>query len=113
MNESSSSAYANAHSELESANKDLESFSYSVSHDLREPLRAVEGYCEMFRTEFAAGVPEPGRRILERIWAGASRMTQLINDLLHFSRFSREPLHCRVCRCASSCCRSLRSSRSG
>ena len=80
-------------SELEIANRDLEAFSYSVSHDLREPLRAVEGFCEMFRTEFGSSVPEPGRRILERIWAGSSRMTQLVNDLLHFSRFSREPLH--------------------
>jgi signal transduction histidine kinase len=80
--------------ELESANKDLESFAYSVSHDLREPLRAVEGFCEVFRTEFGASVAEPGRRILERIWAGASRMNKLIDDLLHFSRFSREPLHC-------------------
>jgi signal transduction histidine kinase/CheY-like chemotaxis protein len=78
--------------ELENANKELESFSYSVSHDLREPLRAVEGFCEMFRTEFAAGVPEAGQQMLERIWAGASRMTRLIDDLLHFSRFSREPL---------------------
>jgi signal transduction histidine kinase/CheY-like chemotaxis protein len=78
--------------ELEAANKDLEAFAYSVSHDLREPLRAVEGFCEMFRSEFAASVPEAGRRLLERIWAGASRMTQLINDLLHFSRFSRAPL---------------------
>jgi signal transduction histidine kinase/CheY-like chemotaxis protein len=80
--------------ELETANKDLESFAYSVSHDLREPLRAVEGFSEMFRTEFGASVPEAGREILERIWAGASRMNQLIDDLLHFSRFSREPLHC-------------------
>lgn len=48
----------------------------------------------MFRTEFGAGVPEPGRKMLERIWAGASRMNQLIDDLLHFSRFSREPLNC-------------------
>jgi signal transduction histidine kinase/CheY-like chemotaxis protein len=80
--------------ELEIANRDLEAFSYSVSHDLREPLRAVEGFCEMFRAEFGASVPEPGRRILQRIWSGASRMTQLVNDLLHFSRFSREPLHC-------------------
>ena len=79
--------------DLEIANRDLEAFSYSVSHDLREPLRAVEGFCEMFRTEFGPSVPEPGRRILERIWSGASRMTQLVNDLLHFSRFSREPLH--------------------
>jgi len=81
-------------SELEIANKDLESFSYSVSHDLREPLRAVEGFCDLFRSEFTHTVPEAGRRLLERIWTGASRMNQLINDLLHFSRFSREPLHC-------------------
>jgi signal transduction histidine kinase len=80
--------------DLEVANHDLEAFSYSVSHDLREPLRAVEGFCEMFRAEYAAGVPEPGQKILERIWAGAGRMTRLINDLLHFSRFGRQPLQC-------------------
>ena len=78
--------------ELEIANRDLEAFSYSVSHDLREPLRAVEGFCEMFRSEFAAAVPAPGQKILERIWSGASRMTQLINDLLHFARFTRQPI---------------------
>jgi signal transduction histidine kinase len=78
--------------ELEIANKDLESFSYSISHDLREPLRAVEGFCEIFRTEFAANVPEEGRAVLARIASGASRMTQLVNDLLHLARFSREPL---------------------
>ncbi len=78
--------------ELEVANKDLESFSYSVSHDLREPLRAIEGFCEMFRSEFGTSIPEGGRAVLERISSGACRMTQLINDLLHFSRFSREPL---------------------
>jgi light-regulated signal transduction histidine kinase (bacteriophytochrome) len=48
----------------------------------------------MFRAEYAAGVPEPGQKILERIWAGAGRMTRLINDLLHFSRFGRQPLQC-------------------
>jgi signal transduction histidine kinase len=79
--------------DLEAANRDLEAFSYSVSHDLREPLRAVEGFCEMFRAEFEPSVPEAGRRLLERIWAASGRMTRLINDLLHFSRFSREPLH--------------------
>jgi signal transduction histidine kinase len=81
--------------ELEIANHDLESFSYSVSHDLREPLRAIEGFCEMFRAGFEANVPEPGRKILERIWVGAGRMTQLINDLLHFSRSGRQPLKCQ------------------
>ena len=64
-----------------------------MSHDLREPLRAVEGFCELFRSEFGASVPEGGHRLLERVWAGAARMSQLINDLLHFARFSREPLH--------------------
>lgn len=78
--------------ELEAANHDLEAFSYSVSHDLREPLRAVEGFCDMFRAEFAPGVPEPGQRILERIWSASRRMMQLIDDLLHFARFSRQPL---------------------
>ena len=78
--------------DLELANQELESFSYSVSHDLREPLRAVEGFCEMFRAEFGAAVPQGGQAMLERIWAGARRMTRLIDDLLHFSRFSRQPL---------------------
>jgi signal transduction histidine kinase/CheY-like chemotaxis protein len=94
MNEVLESRVRERTRELEIANKDLESFSYSVSHDLREPLRAVEGFCELFRSEFEAGVPEGGRRLLERIWSGASRMNQLINDLLHFSRFGREPLNC-------------------
>src|SRR5579862_3566084 len=78
--------------ELQIAQRDLEAFSYSVSHDLREPLRAVEGFCEMFRSEFAAAVPAAGQKILERIWSGASRMSQLLDDLLHFARFSRQPL---------------------
>jgi light-regulated signal transduction histidine kinase (bacteriophytochrome) len=94
MNEALESRVRERTRELEIANKDLEAFSYSVSHDLREPLRAVEGFCELFRSEFEASVPESGRKLLERIWSGATRMNQLINDLLHFSRFSREPLNC-------------------
>jgi signal transduction histidine kinase/FixJ family two-component response regulator len=94
MNEALESRVRERTRELEIANKDLEAFSYSVSHDLREPLRAVEGFCELFRSEFEASVPESGRKLLERIWSGATRMNRLINDLLHFSRFSREPLNC-------------------
>jgi light-regulated signal transduction histidine kinase (bacteriophytochrome) len=83
--------------DLEAANKDLEAFSYSVSHDLREPLRAVEGFCEMFRSEFAESIPEGARAVLERIVTASGRMSRLINDLLHFSRFGRQPLkHERV-----------------
>jgi signal transduction histidine kinase len=78
--------------DLEAANKDLEAFSYSVSHDLREPLRAVEGFCEIFRSEFGAAIPPAGSAVFDRIVAGASRMSRLINDLLHFSRFGRHPL---------------------
>jgi signal transduction histidine kinase/FixJ family two-component response regulator len=78
--------------ELEVANRDLESFSYSVSHDLRQPLTVVEGFCDIFRSQYAGSVPEDGQRMLEQIWSGAARMNKLISDLLHFSRMSRGPL---------------------
>ena len=81
--------------ELQAANADLESFSYSVSHDLRSPLRVVDGYCQMFMDEFGAGVAPQGREILEKARAGATRMNQLIDDLLRLARFSRQPLHTR------------------
>ena len=81
--------------ELQSANADLESFSYSVSHDLRAPLRAVDGFCQMFIEEFGEGVPEEGRRILEKVRAGTVRMNQLIDGLLRLARFSRQPLNTR------------------
>jgi signal transduction histidine kinase/FixJ family two-component response regulator len=79
--------------DLAAANKDLDAFSYSVSHDLREPLRAIEGFCEMFRTEFGAAIPEAGAPVFERIVTAAQRMSRRINDLLHYSRFGRHPLN--------------------
>jgi signal transduction histidine kinase/FixJ family two-component response regulator len=81
--------------ELQTANADLESFSYSVSHDLRAPLRVVDGFCQMFISDFGAGIPPEGRRILDKACAGAARMNQLIDDLLRFARFSRQPLQMR------------------
>ncbi len=81
--------------ELQAANADLESFSYSVSHDLRAPLRAVDGYCQMFIEDFGEGVSAQGRLILDKARAGAGRMNQLIDDLLRFARFNRQPLHTR------------------
>ena len=81
--------------ELQSANADLESFSYSVSHDLRAPLRAVDGFCQMFIEEFGEGVPAEGHRILEKVRAGTLRMNQLIEGLLRLARFSRQPLNTR------------------
>jgi PAS domain S-box-containing protein len=79
--------------ELESANKELEAFSYSVSHDLRSPLRTVDGFSQAVLEDYSEQLPEEGRRYLRTIREGAQRMGVLIDDLLTFSRLSRLPLH--------------------
>jgi PAS domain S-box-containing protein len=79
--------------ELEAANKELEAFSYSVSHDLRAPLRAVDGFSQAVLEDFGAQLPEEGRQYLETIRHGAQKMGALIDDLLTFSRLSRAPLN--------------------
>jgi light-regulated signal transduction histidine kinase (bacteriophytochrome) len=79
--------------ELEAANKELEAFSYSVSHDLRSPLRTVDGFSQAVLEDYAEQLPEEGRRYLQTIREGAQRMGVLIDDLLTFSRLARLPLH--------------------
>jgi PAS domain S-box-containing protein len=79
--------------ELEAANKELEAFSYSVSHDLRAPLRAVDGFSQAVLEDFGPQLPEEGRHYLETIRQGAQKMGALIDDLLTFSRLSRAPLN--------------------
>jgi signal transduction histidine kinase len=81
--------------DLQAANADLEAFSYSVSHDLRAPVRRVDGFCQMFIDEFGAGLAPEGRRILDNVRAGAAHMGQLIDALLRFARYSRQPLQTR------------------
>jgi signal transduction histidine kinase len=78
---------------LEAANRELESFSYSVSHDLRSPLRAIDGYSLMLEQDYAAQLDETARRYIQTIRGGSQRMAALIDDLLTFSRLSRQALN--------------------
>ncbi len=80
-------------SELESANKELEAFSYSVSHDLRTPLRAMDGYSQAVLEDFGPLLPPEGLRYLRTIREGAQKMGALIDALLTFSRLNRQQLN--------------------
>ena len=78
--------------ELEAANKELEAFSYSISHDLRAPLRSVGAFSSILLQEHSSRMPAEARRLLDIVTTSARRMEQLIEDLLRFSRLSRQPL---------------------
>jgi len=83
-----------ANHELKTANAELESFAYSISHDLRAPVRAVNSFSSLVVTRHAEALSAEGRALLGRVIANACRMETLIDDLLNFARLSRLP----VCR---------------
>jgi signal transduction histidine kinase len=76
--------------QLEAVNKELEAFSYSVSHDLRAPLRAVNGYAQILKEDYGAQLDPEANRIMNAIMSNAHMMGQLIDDLIAFSRISRK-----------------------
>jgi hypothetical protein len=78
--------------ELEAANKELEAFCFSVSHDLRSPLRHIDGFANLLATQHAAQMPEEARSFLAHITTSSKRMGQLIDDLLRLSRLGRQHL---------------------
>ena len=79
--------------ELEAANKELESFSYSVSHDLRAPLRGIGGFSQALDEDYASILDVTGRNYLARIRAGTRRMGMLIDDLVNLARVSRAEVY--------------------
>jgi PAS domain S-box-containing protein len=79
--------------ELEAANRELDSFSYSVSHDLRAPLRAIDGFSTILMKEHSSVMSPDTMSYLEKIQLNTRKMGQLIDDLLNFSRMSRQPLN--------------------
>ncbi len=78
--------------ELEMANEELKAFSYSVSHDLRSPLRAIDGFSQALLQDCAEQIDDTGRSYLQRVCAGVQRMSVLIDDMLKLSRITHVPL---------------------
>ncbi len=81
-----------AEADLQRSNQDLERYAIVASHDLKEPLRAVSGYCRFLQEDYSESLDSEGRRFVEKAIEGADRMQQMVNDLLEYSRVSRAEL---------------------
>ena len=79
--------------QLESVNKELESFSYSVSHDLRAPIRAINGYTRILVEDYAGKLDTGGKKVLQSIIHNSKKMGELIDDLLAFSKLERKQVN--------------------
>jgi signal transduction histidine kinase len=79
--------------QLEASNKELEAFSYSVSHDLRAPLRGIDGFCQAVLEDYDEKLDEQGRSYLRRVRAASQRMSQLIDAMLNLARLTRAEVH--------------------
>jgi light-regulated signal transduction histidine kinase (bacteriophytochrome) len=93
LNASLEARVAQRTADLVRANQNLEAFTYSVSHDLRSPLRALSGFSDALAEEYGDRLDETGRGYTARISAATERMSGLIDDLLHLSRISRAEIH--------------------
>ncbi len=82
--------------ELKETNQELESFNYSVSHDLRAPLRHMDGFSRILEEEFSEELPAEARHYLGRIRVAAKQMSNLVDDLLQLARFGRHALKCET-----------------
>lgn len=81
-----------AEEQAKAVNRELEAFSYSVSHDLRAPLRAINGYAQILREDLGDNLEKEAARVLHNISANSKKMGQLIDDLLNFSRIGKRPV---------------------
>jgi len=82
--------------ELEDTNKELEAFTYSVSHDLRAPLRRIDGFAKLLVDEYGADLPEEARHYLSRVRDGTRQMGLLVDDLLNLARLGRQDVRLQV-----------------